>query len=70
MQHSSHPGLSDTQFSALKSAGINYPEGPEKYNTEVKYGAGYFTKKKQKKTPKNSLIDIDILICKPKITGY
>jgi hypothetical protein len=25
--------LSSTQFSTLKSAGINDPEGPEKYNT-------------------------------------
>jgi hypothetical protein len=32
--------LSGTQFSTLSSAGINDPEGPEKYNnTEVKYGA-------------------------------
>jgi hypothetical protein len=32
--------LSGTQFSKLDSAGINDPEGPEKYNnTEVKYGA-------------------------------
>jgi hypothetical protein len=31
-------GLSGTQFSTLKSAGINDPEGPQKYNnTEVKY---------------------------------
>jgi hypothetical protein len=31
--------LSGTQFSTLNSAGINDPEGPEKYNnTEVKYG--------------------------------
>jgi hypothetical protein len=30
-------GLSVSQFSALNSAGINDPEGPEKYNnTEVK----------------------------------
>jgi hypothetical protein len=35
-------GLSCTQFSTLKSAGLNDPEGPEKYNnTEVKYGATY-----------------------------
>jgi hypothetical protein len=33
-------GLSGTQFSTLKSAGINDPKGPEKYNnTEVKFGA-------------------------------
>jgi hypothetical protein len=33
-------GLGGTQFSTLKSAGHNYPEGPEKYKkTEVKYGA-------------------------------
>jgi hypothetical protein len=32
--------LSGSQFSKLYSAGINDPEGPEKYNnTEVKYGA-------------------------------
>jgi hypothetical protein len=32
--------LSGTQFSTLKSAGINDPAGTEKYNnTEVKYGA-------------------------------
>jgi hypothetical protein len=35
-------GLSGTQFSTLNSAGINDPEGPEKYiNTEVKYGATF-----------------------------
>jgi hypothetical protein len=28
--------LSGTQFSTFNSAGINDPEGPEKYNTEVK----------------------------------
>jgi hypothetical protein len=34
--------LSSTQFSTLNSAGINDPEGPEKYNnTEVKYGASF-----------------------------
>jgi hypothetical protein len=34
----SNTGLSGTQFSTLNSAGINDPEGPEKYNnTEVKY---------------------------------
>jgi hypothetical protein len=33
-------GLSATQFLTLKSAGLNYPEVPEKYNkTEVKNGA-------------------------------
>jgi hypothetical protein len=33
-------GLSGTKLSTLKSAGLNYPERPEKYNnTEVKYGA-------------------------------
>jgi hypothetical protein len=32
--------LSGTLFLTLQSAGINDPEGPEKYNnTEVKYGA-------------------------------
>jgi hypothetical protein len=32
--------LSGTQFSTLNSAGINDPEGTEKYNnTEVKYEA-------------------------------
>jgi hypothetical protein len=36
--------LSGTQFSTLKCAGINDPEGPEKYNnTEVKYGAALDT---------------------------
>jgi hypothetical protein len=30
-----------TQFSTLNSVGINDPEGPEKYNTEVKYGATF-----------------------------
>jgi hypothetical protein len=35
-------GLSGTQFSTLNSAGINDPEGPEKYNnTDVKYGATF-----------------------------
>jgi hypothetical protein len=34
--------LSGIQFSTLKSAGTNDPEGPEKYNnTEVKYGAAF-----------------------------
>jgi hypothetical protein len=33
---------SGTQFLTLNSAGINDPEGPEKYNnTEVKYGATF-----------------------------
>jgi hypothetical protein len=33
-------GLSESQFSTLKIAGINDPKGPEKYNnTEVKYAA-------------------------------
>jgi hypothetical protein len=36
--HATSTGLSGTQFSTLNSAGINDPEGPEKYNnTEVKY---------------------------------
>jgi hypothetical protein len=36
--------LSGTQFSTLNSAGINDPEGPEKYNnTEVKYGANFYS---------------------------
>jgi hypothetical protein len=37
VQHPSRPGtvLSGTQFSTLNSAGINDPERPEKYNTEV-----------------------------------
>jgi hypothetical protein len=36
-------GLSGTQFSTLKSAELNDPEGPEKYNnTEVKYGATFY----------------------------
>jgi hypothetical protein len=35
-------GLSGTQFSTLNSAGINDPEGPEKYNIiEVKYGVTF-----------------------------
>jgi hypothetical protein len=34
--------LSGTQFPTLNNAGINDPEGPEKYNnTEVKYGATF-----------------------------
>jgi hypothetical protein len=37
-------GLSGTQFSTLNSAGINDPEGPEKYNnTEEKYGATFYS---------------------------
>jgi hypothetical protein len=48
VQHPSRPssstGLSGTQFSTLNSAGINDPEGPEKYNnTEVKYGATFYS---------------------------
>jgi hypothetical protein len=36
--------MSGTQFSTLNSAGINDPEGPEKYNnTEVKYGANVYS---------------------------
>jgi hypothetical protein len=36
--------LSGTQFSTLNSAGINDPEGTEKYNnTEVKYGATFYS---------------------------
>jgi hypothetical protein len=43
--------LSGTLFSTLNSAGINDPEGSEKYNnTEVKYGA-FFTAAKQHLTP-------------------
>jgi hypothetical protein len=43
--------LSGTQFSTLKSAGINDPEEPEKYNNiEVKYG-GIFTAATQHLTP-------------------
>jgi hypothetical protein len=34
--HAPSTGLSGAQFSTLNSAGINDPEGPEKYNnTEV-----------------------------------
>jgi hypothetical protein len=37
VQHPSRP--LGTQFATLNSAGINDPEGPEKYNnTEVRYG--------------------------------
>jgi hypothetical protein len=37
--HAPSTGLSGTEFSTLNIAGINDPEGPEKYNnTEVKYG--------------------------------
>jgi hypothetical protein len=40
--HAPSTGLSGTQLSTLNSAGINDPEGPEKYNnTEVKYGAKF-----------------------------
>jgi hypothetical protein len=36
-------GTSGTQFSTLNSAGINDPEGSEKYNNiEVKYGATFY----------------------------
>jgi hypothetical protein len=36
-------GLSGTQFSILKSAGLRDTEGPEKYNnTEVKFQEKYF----------------------------
>jgi hypothetical protein len=36
-------GLSGTQFSTLNSAGINNPEGSEKYNnTEVNYRATFY----------------------------
>jgi hypothetical protein len=54
VQHPSRPltGLSGTQSSTLNSAGINNPEGPEKYNnTEVKYGATFFTAATQHLTP-------------------
>jgi hypothetical protein len=35
--------MSGSQFSTLNSAGINDPEGQEKYNnTEVKYGATFY----------------------------
>jgi hypothetical protein len=41
----SSTGLSGTQFSTIKSAGINDLEGPKKYyNTEVKYVATYLIK--------------------------
>jgi hypothetical protein len=37
-------GLSGTQFSTPNSAGINDPEGPEKYNnTEMKNGATFYS---------------------------
>jgi hypothetical protein len=40
--HAPSTGLSGTQFSTINSAGINDPEGPEKYyNTEVKYGGNF-----------------------------
>jgi hypothetical protein len=36
-------GLSNTQFSTLKSTGLNDPEGSEKYNSiEVKFGATFY----------------------------
>jgi hypothetical protein len=45
VQHPSLPPTTDfsgTQFSTLKGAGLNDPEGPEKYNnTEVKYGVTF-----------------------------
>jgi hypothetical protein len=38
MSHAPSSSLSGTQFLTLKSGGINYPEGPENYNsTEMKY---------------------------------
>jgi hypothetical protein len=46
VQHPSRPStdLSDTQFSTLKSVGINYPERPERYNnTEMKYGETFYS---------------------------
>jgi hypothetical protein len=40
IRHAPSTGLSGTQFSTINSAGINNPEGKEKYNnTEVKYWA-------------------------------
>jgi hypothetical protein len=37
-------GLSSTQLSTLNSAGINDPEGQEKYkNTEFKYEATFYS---------------------------
>jgi hypothetical protein len=49
--HAPSTGLSGTQFSKLKSAGLNDPDGPEKYNnTEVKYEAT-FTAATQHLTP-------------------
>jgi hypothetical protein len=42
--HAPSTGLSGTQFKTLNSAGINVPEGQEKYNNiEVKYGATFYT---------------------------
>jgi hypothetical protein len=42
--HALITGLSGTQFSTLNSAGINDPEGPEKYNnTEAKYGTHFYS---------------------------
>jgi hypothetical protein len=42
ISHAPSTGLSGTQFSTLKSAGLNDPEGPEKYNnTELKNGATF-----------------------------
>jgi hypothetical protein len=44
VQRPSHStGLTGTQFSTLYRAGINDPEGPEKYNTEVKNGATFYS---------------------------
>jgi hypothetical protein len=44
LPHASSTGLSGLQFSTLNSAGVNDPEGPEKYNiTEVKYGATLYS---------------------------
>jgi hypothetical protein len=45
-------GLSGTKFSTLKSAVVNDPEGPEKYNNnEVKYGGNFFMAATQQLTP-------------------
>jgi hypothetical protein len=41
--HAPSTGLSNTQFSTLKSAGLIDPVGPDKYNnTEVKYKAFFY----------------------------
>jgi hypothetical protein len=51
ISHAPRTGLSGTQFSTLNSAGINDPEGQEKYNKiEVKYGQ-LFTPATQHLTP-------------------